>query len=158
VYLCFYNWSVMCLLRGTSCRSCIFCGSENKAIISLYSIKWLVFITVNECVYFAVRSVHTVHFWVFITEAVWLLRGRFCRNIVFMSDYFTVQHCLVFLTENECVYCALRCAHTEYLCFVWIWEQRAIIHCKELSDCFYNRERVCLLRGTFCTHSVFVSL
>jgi hypothetical protein len=60
----------------------------------MYSIKRLVFITVNECVYCAVCSVHTMCFCVCITEAVCLLRGSFCRSIVFISDYFTVQHYL----------------------------------------------------------------
>jgi hypothetical protein len=32
---------------------------EQTAIISLYSINWLVFITKTECVYCAVRSAHT---------------------------------------------------------------------------------------------------
>jgi hypothetical protein len=35
--------------------------SEQTAIISIYSMNWLVFITETECVYCAVRSVHTVH-------------------------------------------------------------------------------------------------
>jgi hypothetical protein len=34
---------------------------EKTAIISLYSINWLVFITETECVYWAVRSAHTVY-------------------------------------------------------------------------------------------------
>jgi hypothetical protein len=37
------------------------CISEQTAIISLYSINWLVFITETECVYCAVRSAHTVY-------------------------------------------------------------------------------------------------
>ena len=36
---------------------CVLCGSEKKtAIISLYSIDWLVFVTETECVYCAVRT------------------------------------------------------------------------------------------------------
>jgi hypothetical protein len=37
--------------------------SEQTAIISLYSINWLVFITETECVYCAVRteSLYTIH-------------------------------------------------------------------------------------------------
>jgi len=31
------------------------CGSQNKAIISLYNINWLIFITETESVYCAVR-------------------------------------------------------------------------------------------------------
>ena len=58
--------------------------SEQKAIISLYSINWLVFITETECVYCAVRT--------------------------------------------ECLNVILRSAHTAvFMCFVWISEQTAII-------------------------------
>jgi len=73
----------VCLLRGTdwifiynstfcphTVYLCFLCGSENKPIISLYSIDWLVFITETVCVYCAVRtgslyiilrSAHTVY-------------------------------------------------------------------------------------------------
>jgi hypothetical protein len=36
---------------------CFVCISEQTAIISLYSINWLVFINDTECVYCAVRAV-----------------------------------------------------------------------------------------------------
>jgi hypothetical protein len=46
--------------NSTFCpNSCIyeFCVvSEQTAIISLYNINWLVFITETECVYYAVRT------------------------------------------------------------------------------------------------------
>ena len=35
---------------------CFMCISEQTVIISLYNIKWLVFITEKECVYCAVRT------------------------------------------------------------------------------------------------------
>jgi hypothetical protein len=38
----------------------------------------------------------------------------FCVDLRTNSDYFTVQH---FITETECVYCAVRCAHTVYFVF-----------------------------------------
>ena len=78
-----YNRDGVCLLRGTDwifiynstffTHSVIMCFVwiwEQTAIISLYSINWLVFITETECVYFAVRtgclyiilrSAHTVY-------------------------------------------------------------------------------------------------
>ena len=34
------------------------------------------------------------------------------------------------------------------LCFVWIWEQRAIISLYNINWLFYNPDVVCLLRGT----------
>ena len=57
--------------------------SEQRAIISIYSINWLVFITETECVYCAVRT--------------------------------------------GSLYIILRSAHSVFMCFVWIWEQTAII-------------------------------
>ena len=74
----FYNREEVCLLRGTDWVSlyvilcsvhtavfmCFVWISEQTAIISLYSINWLVFITETECVYCAVRtgSVNVIYF------------------------------------------------------------------------------------------------
>jgi len=59
----FYNRDGLCLLRGTDwvfkCNLgyiCFIWISEQTAIISLYSINWLVFISETECVYCAVRT------------------------------------------------------------------------------------------------------
>jgi hypothetical protein len=59
------------LPTGSTLKNSIFCPhhvftyfvwtSEQTAIISLYSINWLVFITETESVYCAVRSAHTVY-------------------------------------------------------------------------------------------------
>jgi hypothetical protein len=57
---------------------------EQTAIISLYSINWLVFITETECVYCAVRST----FYVLPTQCIYV----FCLDLRTNSDYFTVQH------------------------------------------------------------------
>jgi len=64
-----YRWDGVCLLRGTdwvfiynsmfyphSLFMYFVWNSEQTAIISLYSIDWLVFITETECVYCAVRT------------------------------------------------------------------------------------------------------
>ena len=60
---------------------------EQTAIISLYSINWLVFVTATECVYCAVRST----FYVLPTQCIYV----FCVDLRTNSDYFTVQHWLV---------------------------------------------------------------
>jgi len=68
----FYNWDGVCLLRGTfyiprsphTMYLCVLCGSENKPIISLYNINWLVFINEMECVYCAVRTESLYIIWV----------------------------------------------------------------------------------------------
>jgi hypothetical protein len=83
------------------------------------------------------RSIHTVYF--------------FCVDLGTNSDYFRIQHWLVFVTETECLLrgtdrnltlyspvvtiCTASlifnnstfCPHTVFMCFVWIWEQIAII-------------------------------
>jgi len=65
----FCNRDGVCFLRGTdwmfiynstfcphSVFVCFVWTSEQTAIISLYSINWLVFVTETECVYCAVRT------------------------------------------------------------------------------------------------------
>ena len=71
---------------------------------------------------------------------------------------------LVFVTETECVYCAvrtgslyiiLRSAHTAvFMCFVWISEQTAIISLYSINWLVCITETECLLRGTsfICKH------
>jgi len=120
---------------------------EQTAIISLYSINWLVFITEMECVYCAVRtgSLYTTS----LTFSI----STFCSHSVFMCFVWIWEQTAiislysinwpVFITERECVYCAVRtgslytasltfsnstfCPHSVFLCFVWIWERTAII-------------------------------
>jgi hypothetical protein len=91
----FYNRQRLCLLRGTFCpHSVLMCFVwiwEQTVIISMNSIKWLVFITENECVYYAVRSVHSVFLCLYNRGGVFTAL-YFLPNNVFMSDYFTVQH------------------------------------------------------------------
>jgi hypothetical protein len=62
----------VCLLRGTICPHSVFMCFvwiwEQTAIISLYSINWLVFITETVCVYCTVRSAHTVYLFFFCTD------------------------------------------------------------------------------------------
>jgi len=62
---------------------------EQTAIISLYSINWMVFITESECVYYAVR----------IICFIWISEQTAIISIYSINW-------LVFITE--CVYCAMR--------------------------------------------------
>ena len=93
----------MCLLRGTDwiiIHNSTFCPHsvfmcfvliwEQTAIISLYSINWLVCVTVTECVYCAVRTV-----------------SLYTASLTFSNSTF--------------------CPYSVFMCFVWIWEQTAII-------------------------------
>jgi len=110
--------------------------------------------------------------WVFIYNSGYV----FCVDLGTNSDYFPIQQWLVFITEMECVYCAVRTGSLyiiQVVCFVWISEQTAIISLYSPYTAmtgFYNRDGVCLLRGTgwifiynssesqstFCPHSVFM--
>jgi hypothetical protein len=91
----------VCLLRGTFCpHSVVMCFVwiwEQTAIISLYSINWLVFITETECVYCAVRSAHTVYLCV--------LCGSENKQWVFhctaLTDWFLLQSRGVFTARYE---------------------------------------------------------
>ena len=70
--------------------------SEQTAIISLYSINRLVFITETKCVYCAVRTgnIHICHqfnnqqFYVLPTRCIYV----FCVDLRTNSDYFPIQH------------------------------------------------------------------
>ena len=55
--------------------------------------------------------------------------------------------------------------HSVFMCFVWIWEQTAIISLYSINWLVFITETECLLRGTdwvfiynstFCPHSVFM--
>jgi hypothetical protein len=92
---CFYNRDGVCLLRGTFCPHSVFLCFYNRGAVftALYvqqkqyiyerlfhctALSDWFFITENECVYCAVRSVHSV----FV----------FCVDLKTKTDYFTVQH------------------------------------------------------------------
>jgi hypothetical protein len=121
---------------------------EQTAIISLYSIDWLVFVTETESVYCAVRST----FYVLPTQCIYV----FCVDLRTNSYYFTVQHWLVGFCNWDGVFTARYvlhstfCPHSVFMCFVWIWEQTAIISLYSIDWLvgFYNWDGVCLLRGT----------
>jgi len=91
---CFYNrdgmFTARYVLHSTFCPNSVFMGFvwnwEQRAIISLYSIDWLVFITEAECVYCAVRST----LYVLPTQLIYV----FCVDLRTNSNYFTVEHWL----------------------------------------------------------------
>ena len=72
---------------------------EQTAIISLYSINWLVCITETECVYCAVRTWYLNVVWVICFIWIW-------EPTAIISLYSI--NWLVFITETESVYCAIR--------------------------------------------------
>jgi len=95
---------------------------EQKAIISLYSINWLVCITETECVYCAVRpgSLYIIQVMCFVSIS---------EQTAIISLYSI--NWLVCIAETECVYCAVRTGSLyiiRVMCFVWIWEQTATLY------------------------------
>jgi hypothetical protein len=117
-------------LRGI-CK-CFVWISEQTAIISLYSINWLVFITETQCVYCVVRTRS-------------LYNATFCPYSVFMCFVWIWEQTaiislysinwLVFITESERVYYAVR---AEFLNIISVivsllecynhWDTSLIIH------------------------------
>ena len=85
---------------------------EQTAIISLYSINWLVCITETECVYCAVRTGSLY------TASLTFSNSTFCPHSVFMCFVWIWEqtviislYCIswrVFITETECVSCRTR--------------------------------------------------
>ena len=120
---------------------------EQTAIISPYNINGLVFTTEMECVYCTVWTGSLY------TASLTFSNSTFCPHTVFMCFVWIWEQTaiispyningLVFTTEMECVYCEVRtgslytasltfsnstfCQHSVFMCFVWIWEQTAII-------------------------------
>jgi len=151
------------VLHSTFCSHSVFMCFvwiwEQTAIISLYSIDWLVFITETECVYWAVRST----FYVLPTQCIYV----FCVDVRTNSDYFTVLHWLVgfYNWDGVCLLrgtsCILRSAHTVYLCVLCgSQNKQRLFHCTALTDWLvFITETECVyfaVRSTFCPHRVFV--
>jgi len=94
---------------------------EQIAIISIYSINWLVCITETESVYCAVRTASLYIIQVMCFVWIW-------EQVAIISLYSI--NWLVCITETESVYCAIRTGSLyiiQVMCFVWIWEHTAII-------------------------------
>ena len=61
--------------------------------------------------------------------------------------------CLLRGTDWVFIYNSMFCPHSVFMCFVWIWEQTAIISLYSINWLvFFNRDGVCLLRGTDCIY------
>jgi hypothetical protein len=88
--------------------------SERTAIISLYNINWLVFITETQCVYCAVR---TESLYIYVPPDLTFTNSTFCPHSVFTCFMWISEQTaiislysinwLVFITETDCVYCAV---------------------------------------------------
>ena len=152
--LCGTNWV---LYNSTFCPHSVFMCFvwiwEQTAIISLYNINWLVFITEMECVYCVIRtgslyiilrSAHTVYLCV--------LCGSENKQRLFpytaLTDWFYNWDgmCLLRGTDWVFIYNSTFCPHSVFICFVWICEQTAIIS-------LYNINWLVFITETECVHS-----
>jgi len=86
---------------------CFMWISEQTAIISLYSINWLVCITETEYVYCALRTEHlTFNSSIFCPHSVFMCFVWIWEKTAIISLYNI--NWLVCITETQCVYCAVR--------------------------------------------------
>ena len=135
---------------------------EQTAIISLYSINWLVFITETERVYCAVRTGSLY------TTSLTFSNSTFCPYSEFMCFVWIWEQRLFpytaltdwFLWLRRSVYCAVRtgslytasltfsnstfCPHSVFMCFAWIWEQTAIISLYNINWLVFITETECV--------------
>ena len=128
---------------------------EQTAIISLYSINWLFFVTETECVYCAVRtgSLYIIQVMCF----VWI-----SEQTVIISLYNI--NWLVFITETECVYFAVRTGSLyiiQVMWFVWISAQTVIISLYNINWLLFITEMKCVYcvvrAGSLYIHVVLVN-
>jgi len=105
---------------------------------------------------------------ILLPKVLTFTNSTFCPHSVFMCFVWISEQTaiislyninwLVCITETESVYCAVRteslyttltfCPHSVFVCFVWIWEQTAIISLYSVNWMVCTTETECLLRGT----------
>ena len=66
------------------------------------------------------------------------LIGFYSRNLTLYSPVVTI--CTTSLTFNNCTFCP----HTVFICFVWIWEQTAIISLYNINWLVFITETECV--------------
>ena len=86
-------------------------------------------------------------------------------SINWLVFYNRDEVCLLRGTGWVYIYNSAFCPHSVFMCFMWIWEQTAIISLYIIKWLVFITMTECLLRGTdwifiynstFCPHSVFV--
>ena len=125
---------------------------EQTAIISLYNINWPVSITETECVYSAVRIGSLYKILRSISHTVFMCFVWIWEQTAIISLYNI--NWPVSITETGCVYSAVRSgslykilrsiSHSVFMCFVWIWEQTAIISLYSINWLVCITERKCV--------------
>ena len=113
------------------------------------------FITETDCVYCAVRtgslyiilrSAHTVYLCVLCgsENKQRLFPYTASTDWVYNRDGL----CLLHGTDWIFIYNSTFCPHSVFMCFVWLWEQTAIISLYSINWLVFITETECLLRGT----------
>ena len=129
--------------------------SEQTAIISLYSIDWLICIAETECVYCAVRT-GSIYNSTFCPHSIFMCFVCISEQTAIISLYSI--NWLVFITEMKSVYCAVRtgsmynstfCPHScIYVLCVDLRTNSHYFPIQHWLTGLYNLDAVCLLRGT----------
>ena len=162
-----------------------------RTLVTICTAQWSLYVPHNG--HYMYRTVVTI-----CTTSLTLNNSTFSPHSVFMWFVWISEQTaiislyninwLVCITETEGVYCAVRtgslytasltfsnstfCPHSVFVCFVWIWEQTAIISlysinwlvCITETECVYCAVRTGSLytasltfsNSTFCPHSVFM--
>jgi hypothetical protein len=95
-----------------------------------------------------------LHLYVLPTQCIYV----FCVDLRTNSDYFTVQHQLTGFYNSDGV-CLLRgtfCPHSEFVCFVWIWEQTEISSLYSINWLDYITEMECVYCAVRSAHTVYL--
>jgi hypothetical protein len=171
-----YRTAVIICTTSLTFSNCTFCPhsvficfvwiSEQTAIISLYSINWLVFITETECVYCAVRTecLHIIQvplkssgyhqfninkFYVNVKLVVRILtnsayHGRPLKRLLDTWDRNGSTSgptpWQTYDDDDETTFSP----HSVFMCFVWIWEQTAIISLYSINWLVFITETECV--------------
>jgi hypothetical protein len=140
--------------------------SEQTAIISLYSINRLVFynrhLTLCSPAVTIFTTSLTLKNFTFYPQCVYV----FCVDLRANSDYFPIQHSLAGFYNRDFTFCSpvvticttsltfnnsTFCPNSVFMCFVWIWEQTAIISLYSINWFFITEKEsvYCAVRTGF---------
>ena len=113
--------------------------SGQTEIIFIHDINWLVFVTETQCVYCAVRTGY-----LYIINRLQPSGHYMYRTVVTI--------CTASLTFNNSAFYP----HSVFMCFVWIWEQTAIISLYSINWLVLLTETECVYRAirTGCLHVI----
>ena len=113
---------------------------EQTAIISLYSIDWLVCITETECVYCAVRTGCLSKTWIKFRSDSWLHVPNIRTSNIYSTSLSVVTNNTHKLEVNIHVWCMYEFCSIAFCCF----DSSALVQilCRH-TNCAYLRVRVC---------------